>query len=425
MAVLEEEDNRDIPNFAVSHFPVRPLNFMRGETAMKKVLTALVISAAFLALQSADVFAARIKDIAGIGGVRDNQLIGFGLVVGLAGTGDDVKNGFTRETLSNMLSRQGINMKEKINMKADNVAAVMITAKLPPFAKIGKKIDVEVSSIGDAKSLSGGTLIMTPLRGTDGSVYAVAQGPVTLGGFAAGGAAGGGVSKNHATAGFIANGALVEKELVYDFEKNRDLSVSLFQPDFTTAARLAALINARIGEVEARLEDSGTVIVTLKDAYKGSVVELVSRMESLDVPVDSSAVVVMNEKTGTIVMGENVRIATVAVAHGNLSIEIKEEKKVSQPLPFAPGAAAGDRPVQGRDPNAGVMMGAGGQTVVTPETQVAVQEEKKNMLLVPQGVTIQDVVRALNAIGATPRDLITILQTIKAAGALQADLRIM
>jgi flagellar P-ring protein precursor FlgI len=166
------------------------------------------------------------------------------------------------------------------------------------------------------------------------------------------------------------------------------------------------------------------VIVSLRDTYNGSVVELVSRMEGLDVPVDSSAVVVMNEKTGTIVMGENVRISTVAVAHGNLSIEIKEEKKVSQPLPFAPAAAPESKPVQGRGPNAGVIMGPGGQTVVTPETQVTVQEEKKSMLVVPQGVTIQDVVRALNAIGATPRDLISILQTIKAAGALQADLRI-
>jgi flagellar P-ring protein precursor FlgI len=393
---------------------------------MKKVLVMIVFAAAVAAMQAADASAARIKDIAGIGGVRDNQLVGFGLVVGLAGTGDDVKNGFTRETLSNMLSRQGINMKEKTSMKADNVAAVMITAKLPPFAKIGRKIDVEVSSIGDAKSLSGGTLIMTPLRGADGNIYAVAQGPIALGGFSAGGAAGGGVSKNHATAGYIANGALVEKELVYDFEKNRDLSVTLFQPDFTTAARLSALINTQIKEVEARLEDSGTVIVNLRDSYKGSVVELVSRMEGLDVPVDSRAIVVMNEKTGTIVMGENVRISTVAVAHGNLSIEIKEDKKVSQPLPFAPAAPAGEaRPHQGRGPNSGVMVGAGGQTVITPETQVAVQEEKKNMLLVPQGVTIQDVVRALNAIGATPRDLITILQTIKAAGALQADLRIM
>lgn len=392
---------------------------------MKRVSIAIIIVAAFWGTQAADIYAARIKDIAGIGGVRDNQLVGFGLVVGLAGTGDDVKNGFTRETLSNMLSRQGIAMKDKINMKADNVAAVMVTAKLPPFAKIGKKIDVEVSSIGDAKSLSGGTLIMTPLRGADGNVYAVAQGPITLGGFSAGGAAGGGVSKNHATAGNIANGALVEKELVYDFEKNRDLSVSLFQPDFTTSARLAALINGQIKEVEARLEDSGTVIVSLRDTYTGSVVELVSRMEGLDVPVDSSAIVVMNEKTGTIVMGENVRIATVAVAHGYLSIEIKEEKKVSQPLPFAPAAPVGEaRPHQGRDSNAGVMMGAGGQTVITPETQVAVQEEKKSMLVVPNGITIQDVVRALNAIGATPRDLITILQTIKAAGALQADLRI-
>jgi len=366
---------------------------------------------------------ARIKDIAGIGGVRDNQLVGYGLVAGLAGTGDDVKNGFTKETIVNMLIRQGISMTGR-DLKADNVAAVMVTAKLPPFAKIGTKIDVNVSSIGDAKSLQGGTLLMTHLRGADGEVYAVAQGPVTLGGFAAGGASGSTVGKNHTTAGFIANGAFVERELKYDFEQNRTLTVNLYQPDFTTSMRLASLINSRVGDVEAKLVDSSSVLVRLKDGYHGSVVGILSVIENLDVPVDSVAVVVMNEKTGTVVMGENVRISTVAVAHGNLSIEIKEEKKVSQPLPFAPAPPEGGAPAAGTGANQNVIMGPGGQTVVTPESQVTAIEEKKRMILLPQGVTIQDVVRGLNAIGASPRDLITILQTIKAAGALQADLKI-
>jgi flagellar P-ring protein precursor FlgI len=200
--------------------------------------------------------------------------------------------------------------------------------------------------------------------------------------------------------------------------------VNLYQSDFTTSTRLASLINTKVGEVDARLVDSGSVLVRLKNTYQGSVVGLVSVIENLDVPVDSVAVVVMSEKTGTIVMGENVRISTVAVAHGNLSIEIKEEKKVSQPLPFAPTPPTGSTPVAGTGANANVIMGPGGQTVVTPESQVSAAEEKKQMVIVPQGVTIQEVVRALNAIGVSPRDLITILQTIKAAGALHADLRI-
>jgi len=369
------------------------------------------------------VHGARIKDIAGIGGVRDNQLVGYGLVVGLAGTGDDVKNGFTKESLANMLARQGIAMKGK-DLKASNVAAVMVTAKLPPFAKIGTKIDVDVSSIGDSKSLQGGTLLMTQLKGADSEVYAVAQGPITLGGFAASGASGSGVTKNHTTVGYIANGAFVEKELKYDFEQNRVLTVNLYQSDFTTSTRLASLINSRVGEVEAKLIDSSSVLVRLKNTYHGSVVGILSVIENLDVPVDSVAVVVMNEKTGTVVMGENVRISTVAIAHGNLSVEIKEEKKVSQPLPFAPAASGAGAPTSGTGANSNVMMGPGGQTVVTPESQVTAAEEKKKMVVLPRGVTIQEVVGALNAIGASPRDLITILQTIKAAGALQADLRI-
>jgi flagellar P-ring protein precursor FlgI len=367
--------------------------------------------------------AARIKDISSIGGIRDNQLVGYGLVVGLMSTGDSIKNGYTRETLSNMLSRQGLAMRDK-ELKSNNIAAVMITAVLPPFAKTGAKLDVMVSSVGDAKSLLGGTLLMTPLRGADGEIYAVAQGAVVIGGFVAGAnsASGSAVGKNHTTVGYITNGALIEKELRYDFEKTRQLTVNLYQPDFTTLNRLASTVSSRIGDVDVRLVDSGSALITVKNSYKGSIVSLLSAIENLDVSIDTAAVVVLNEKTGTVVMGENVRISTIAVAHGNLSFQIKEESNVSQPLPFAPRGVPGQGPT---DAGHGVTMGSGGQTVVTPSTQINVAEEKKSLTVMPRGVTIQDVVRGLNAMGVTPRDLMQILQTIKAAGSLQADLKVM
>jgi flagellar P-ring protein precursor FlgI len=388
----------------------------------KGILTGVAIVLLAGLCLPASAGAARIKDIASIGGIRDNQLVGYGLVVGLMNSGDSVKNGFTKETLSNMLSRQGLAMRDK-DIKSNNIAAVMVTAVLPPFAKTGAKLDVMVSSLGDAKSLLGGTLLMTPLRGADGEIYAVGQGAVTIGGFLAGGNSNSGsaVGKNHTTVGYITNGALIEKELRYDFEKTRHLTVNLFQPDFTTLNRLASTVNSRIGDVDVKLVDSGSALVTVKDSYKGSIVSLLSAIENLDVSVDSPAIVVMNEKTGTVVMGENVRISTIAVAHGNLSFQIKEDYNVSQPLPYAP-RGTGQAPVEaGR----GVTMGSGGQTVVTPSTQINVAEEKKALLVMARGVTIQDVVRGLNAMGVTPRDLIQILQTIKAAGALQADLKIM
>jgi len=363
-------------------------------------------------------YAARVKDIAGISGVRDNQLTGYGLVVGLAGTGDDVKNGFTKESLANLLSRQGLAMKDK-TLKSDNVAAVMVTATLPPFAKVGNKLDIIVSSIGDAKSLQGGTLLMTPLRGADGEVYAVAQGAIALGGFTVGG---GGAVKNHPNVGRIANGALVEREVKYEFEKSRTLTINLFLPDFTTATRLAASINKLPNGVEARQVDSSSVAVRLPADLGGNIFEAIYFIENIDIQVDYPAVVVMNEKTGTVVMGENVRISTVAIAHGNLSIQIKEDMRVSQPLPFSPSPPSGGVPRTGKEGE--VIVAPGGQTVVTTEKSVAVTEEKKQLVVVPRGVTIQDVVKALNAMGVTPRDLITIMQTIKAAGALQADLRI-
>ncbi len=393
---------------------------LKRSTNMIKIC-GIITCILFYVIFADSVHAARIKDIASIGGVRDNQLIGYSLVVGLNGTGDDLTNGFTAITLINMLKRQGLMIPSNTDMKADNIAAVMVTAKLPPFEKVGSRIDVEVSSIGNSKSLLGGTLLMTLLKGVDGEVYAVAQGPVAIGGFAASGAAGGGVTKNHTTAGRITNGATVEKELPYEFGKNRALSINLYQPDFTTSTRLAEVINSSMHNVEANLVDSSSVAVKIKESVGMNVVQLVSLIENLDVSVDSVAVVVMNEKTGTVVMGENVRIATVAIAHGNLSIQIREEKKVSQPLPYAPGAPAGSAaPTQ----KGGVIMAPGGQTVVTPESHVTVSEEKKKLLVVPRGVTIQEVVSALNAIGVSPRDLITIMQAIKAAGALQADLRI-
>ena len=367
--------------------------------------------------------AARIKDISSIGGIRDNQLVGYGLVVGLMSTGDSIKNGYTRETLSNMLSRQGLAMRDK-ELKSNNIAAVMITAVLPPFAKTGAKLDVMVSSVGDAKSLLGGTLLMTPLRGADNEIYAVAQGAVVIGGFVAGAnsASGSAVGKNHTTVGYITNGALIEKELRYDFEKTRQLAVNLYQPDFTTLNRLASTVSSRIGDVDVKLVDSGSALITVKNSYKGSIVSLLSAIENLDVSIDTAAVVVLNEKTGTVVMGENVRISTIAVAHGNLSFQIKEESNVSQPLPFAPRGVPGQGPT---DAGHGVTMGSGGQTVVTPSTQINVAEEKKALVVMPRGVTIQDVVRGLNAMGVTPRDLMQILQTIKAAGSLQADLKVM
>ncbi len=367
--------------------------------------------------------AARIKDIAGIVGVRDNQLVGYGLVVGLMGTGDDLKNGFGRETVANMLSRQGLSVKDRIaQIKSKNVASVMVTANLPPFVKTGAKIDCTVSSIGDATSLQGGTLIMTPLRAPDGEVYAVCQGSVSIGGYSVQGASAT-MTKNVTNVGIVPNGALVEREVPFTLGTDGKITLDLYNPDFTTAREMAARINVAMGDkVRAHATNSGTVDVFIVPDHLSHLTSIVAELENIDVPVSHRAVVVLNEKTGTVVMGENVRISTVAVAHGNLSITVKESYSVSQPMPFAPKPPAGGEVV--KDKKGGVIVAPGGQTVVTKDTQLSVQEEKKQLLLVPQGVTIQDVVQALNAIGVTPRDLITILQAIKAAGALQAELRI-
>ena len=363
--------------------------------------------------------AARIKDISSIKGVRPNQLFGYGLVIGLNGSGDKGGTSFTIQGLANMLEHLGIHINAE-DVKVKNVAAVIVSATYPPFARIGKKIDVTLSSIGDAKSLQGGTLLLTPLKGVDSKVYALAQGPVVIGGYSAGGEAGGGVTKNHPTVGRISGGATIEREIPLSIMDKKELTIILNNPDFNTAERAAQAINSRIGEGIARPVDSGTLSLGVPEAFQDNVVKLIAQIGDIEVVPDSVAKVIVNEKTGTVVVGENVRIQKIAVAHGNLSIQIKETRQVSQPVAFAPsgkGAAATQM-------NDGTIVAPGGSTVVTPESEVGIAEEDNRLVLIPEGRTIGELVKALNAIGVTPRDLITILQAIKAAGALHGDLQI-
>lgn len=341
--------------------------------------------------------ASRIKELAQLEGVRSNQLVGYGLVVGLNGTGDSASTQFTIQSLVNMMERLGVTV-DPDKVKVSNVAAVVVTAALPPFSRAGTAIDVSVSSVGDANNLAGGTLLMTPLKAADGKIYAVAQGPLVVGSLAFGGKAAK-VQKNHPTAGRIPDGALVEREVPFVFGQRSELNYRLKDSDFTTISRMSEAVNQHFGGKIARSLDSGQMQVMVPDAYQNRVVDFVSELELLDVIPDTLARIVVNEKTGTIVMGDKVRISTVAVSHGNLSLVISEKTNVSQPGPFSEG-----------------------ETVTTPETIVDVAEDKGNLVVLEQGVSIGDVASALNAIGATPRDLIAIFQAIKAAGALYADL---
>jgi flagellar P-ring protein precursor FlgI len=343
-------------------------------------------------------WAVRLKDIMDVDGVRGNYLVGYGLVVGLKQTGDGDQTKFTVQSIVNMLERFGI-VVPKSQVKLKNVAAVMVTAYLPPYVKPGQKIDVEVSAIGDAKSLQGGTLLLTPLRGPDGKVYALAQGPVSIGGFAAGGA---GAQKqvNHPTVGKIPNGAIVEREVpMEDLNSLNKITISLRTEDFSTTSEVVDAINSYLNGNYARALDIRNIEIQIPPAYKNRVVQLLGEIGALEVIPDSPAKVVIDEKTGTVIMGENVRISKVAVAHGNLSIEIKETPQVYQPYPLSPG-----------------------QTTVVPQTQLRAKEQKAKIVILEEGATLGDLVRALNAVGATPRDLIAILQAIKAAGALHAEL---
>lgn len=347
-----------------------------------------------------DASAARIKDIAFVEGVRANQLVGYGLIVGLNGSGDKTSAKYTTQSVANMLNRMGMKLEPK-DIKVKNTAAVLVTAELPSFIKPGSKVDVLVSSLGDATSLQGGTLVSAPLRGPDGVIYAMAQGPVALAGFSAGGKDAKTV-KNHQTAGKIPSGAMIEKEVLMPLGGKDEIFISLRSPDFTTAQRMSWAINKGLGAELASAVDAGKLSIKVPSSYRDDTVGFISRIESIDISPDSVTKVIVNERTGTVVMGENVRISTVAISHGDLSVEVKTQYIISQPAPFS----------------------RGGETVVQPVTEADVQEERSRLIVLPESVTLGDVVRALNLVGVTPRDLVAILQAMKAAGALQAELEI-
>ncbi len=347
--------------------------------------------------------ASRIKDIVEFQGVRDNQLVGYGLVVGLNNTGDTLKDGgFTKQSLKSMLNRMGVKPTED-GLELKNVAAVMITASLPAFARQGNRIDVTVSALGDADDLEGGTLLVTPLMGADGEVYAVAQGQVGTGGFTASAAAST-VTRGVPTTGRIANGAIVEREVGFELANMDTVKLSLRSPDFTTARRIAQAINAFLGEPAAKSSDPSTVHVSVPEGYSRNVVNLLTDIEQLLIKPDQVARVVIDERSGIIVMGQDVRVSTVAIAQGNLTIRITETPEVSQPNAFSET----------------------GETVTVPRSDISVDDDAQNRMAVLQtGVTLQDLVNSLNALGLGPRDMISILQAIKAAGALQADIEVM
>lgn len=344
--------------------------------------------------------AARIKDIAYFMGTASNPLVGYGLVAGLNGTGDKERTRFTVSTLANLLDNVGIHIDPNL-IKVKNVAAVMVTANLPPFMRIGSRLDVQVSSMGDAKDLQGGTLLMTPLQGPDGKTYALAQGPLSTGGFSFSGQSGTTVQKNFPTVGFISGGATVEQEIATDFGNQQSLDLVLRTPDFTTAHKTAMEINALLGGGFAQALDAASVKIDVPQSFSGKITEMIAEVENLQIEPENVAKIVINERTGTIVIGENVRISPVAIAHGNLTVQVSEDPFVSQPLPFSDG-----------------------QTTVVPQTNINVQEGKGSLSVVGGGVSIRQLVQGLNAIGATPRDLINILQSIKAAGALQAEIEL-
>ena len=344
----------------------------------------------------------RVKDVADFEGVRDNHLVGYGLVVGLNGTGDTLRNTmFTQESLVAMLERLGVSTRGA-ELKTRNVAAVMVTANLPPFTRTGSRIDVTVSALGDAKSLRGGTLLVTPLLGADGEVYAVAQGALSVGGYEAQGQASS-VTRGVPTSARLPSGAIVEREINFSLEKVDKLKVALRNPDFTTAERIAEAINNRFGAGQARAVDSATVSLNVPTAFHGRTATLMSEVEQLRVEPDQPARIVIDEGNGIVVMGENVRISRVAVAQGNLTVRVTETPQVSQPNPLGQG-----------------------QTVAVPRTSVEVNDQSdRRMTVLDTGVTLDDLVKGLNALGVGPRDMIGIIQAIKAAGALQAEIEVM
>ncbi|HEY2069377.1 MAG TPA: flagellar basal body P-ring protein FlgI [Rhizomicrobium sp.] len=370
-------------------------------TRARKLLAAL--TAAILALAPVQAFAfSRVKDLVDVQGIRDNMLVGYGLVVGLNGSGDSLRNApFTQQSLNTMLERLGVNTRGT-TMQTKDVAAVMVTANLPAFSAQGTRIDVSVSALGDAKSLQGGTLVVTPLFGADGEIYSLAQGPVAVGGFSASGQ-GASVTRGVPTAGRIANGAIVEREIGFKLADAQVLKLSLHNPDLTTAMRISDAVNAYLGGNIATVTDPSTVRLVVPAAYKNGVVGLLTDVEQLKVTPDEPAKVVVDENSGVIVMGADVRISTVAIAQGNLTIRVTETPEVSQPTPFSKG----------------------GTTQVVPRTQIQIDDGHGNkMAVLPQGASLHELVDGLNALGVGPRDIISILQAIKSAGALQAEIEV-
>jgi flagellar P-ring protein FlgI len=371
----------------------RPMSFL---LALMFTLTTLLAPTT-----SAQAATARIKDIVDVEGVRDNQLVGYGLVVGLNGTGDSLNNSpFTRQSLQAMLERLGVNTRGE-NMRTANVAAVMVTANLPAFATQGSRLDVSVAALGDASSLQGGTLLVTPLLGADGEVYAIAQGSVLINGFSAEGEAARVIS-GVPTTGRISSGGLIEREIGFSLGAQRSLRLSLRNPDFTTARRIALAINDFIGIPCAVPEDLATIRLTLPRNFNGNIVDLLTDIEQLMVQTDQQARIVIDENSGIIVMGKDVRVSAVAVAQSNLTVTIAETPNIVQPEPFSFG-----------------------ETAVEPRTDLTVNTVDSNLAVVPDSVTLQQLVDGLNALGIGPRDLIAILQAIKATGALQAEIEVM
>jgi flagellar P-ring protein precursor FlgI len=362
----------------------------------------LVLGASLAATPMQALAFSRVKDLVEVEGIRDNMLVGYGLVVGLNGSGDSLKNApFTQQSLQTMLERLGVNTRGS-TMQTKNVAAVMVTASLPAFAAQGTRIDISVSALGDAKSLQGGTLLVTTLFGADGQIYAVGQGPVAIGGFTAGGDAAS-VTRGVPTSGRISNGAIVEREIGFSLASEHTLRLSLHNPDLTTASRIASAVNAYMGGAIAEATDPSTVRLNVPNNYPLGVMGLLTDVEQVKVDPDEAARVVIDEQSGVIVMGADVRISTVAIAQGNLTIRVTETPEASQPLPFSKT----------------------GTTEVLPRTQINVDDSKGNKIAVlHEGVSLQSLVDGLNALGVGPRDIISILQAIKAAGALQADIQV-
>lgn len=369
---------------------------LRSPTA--RLLIVPLLAALWLLALPGGAQAVRIKDIASFGGVRDNQLVGYGLVVGLGGTGDKKDSTFTMSSMVNLLERMGVAV-DQAKLKPKNVAAVMVTTRMPISAKPGTRLDVTVSSMGDATSLQGGVLLITPLKGVDGKVYGLAQGPLALGGFSVEGQAAR-AQKNVTTVGTIPGGGIVERGIPFQFNSQETLTLHMTSADFSTTMQVVERLNRVMGGSYAKAQDATTVALDVPPAYRGNLVPLMASIENIEVTPDGPAKVVVDEKTGTVVLGRDVRISRVAVAHGSLQVTVQEGMDVSQPGPFSSG-----------------------QTVATPRTDINVREENRRLMLM-EGATLQELVDGLNAIGATPRDLISILRAMKTAGALHADLEV-